>query len=230
MKEKINILLAEDDENLAFLIKDNLEAAGYEITWAVNGEDGLKVARSKQIDLFLLDVMMPKRDGFWLAEQIRKMDRETPIIFLTAKNTERDKIQGFTLGADDYVTKPFSIKELQLRITAILKRTLNPHASEEKEMKAGIITFNYPNRQIQWEGQYRNLNIKEAELLKMLIEHKNTIVHRRTLLMKIWGSDDYLLSRSMDVYITRLRKLLRVDPNLEILNIYGTGFKLVEKN
>jgi DNA-binding response OmpR family regulator len=230
MKEKINILLAEDDENLAFLIKDNLESAGYEIHWAKNGEDGLRISLSENIDLFILDIMMPKKDGFWLAEQIRKRDFETPIIFLTAKNSERDKIEGFSIGADDYITKPFSIKELLLRLKAILKRTKPTKEKNEIEFHIGKLTFNYLNRIINYDGQVKGLNIKEAELLKILIENKNSIVQRRTILMKIWGNDDYFLSRSMDVYITRLRKILRADPFLEIQNIYGTGFKLVEKN
>jgi DNA-binding response OmpR family regulator len=228
-KEKVKILLTEDDDNLAFLIKDNLETAGYEILWVKNGEEGLLLSQNEKIDLFILDIMMPKRDGFWLAEQIRKRDYETPIIFLTAKNSERDKIEGFTLGADDFITKPFSIKELLLRMTAILKRTKTSREKNERDVTIGKITFNYMNRYIKYENEVKRLNIKEAELLKMLIESKNTIVQRRTLLMKIWGSDDYFLSRSMDVYITRLRKLLTLDPYLVIQNIYGTGFKLVER-
>jgi DNA-binding response OmpR family regulator len=229
MKEKVRILLTEDDENLAFLIKDNLESAGYEIIWAKNGEEGLRLSLAEKIDLFILDIMMPRKDGFWLAEQIRKRDFETPIIFLTAKNSEPDKIEGFTLGADDYITKPFSIKELLLRLNAILKRTCHNKETNDPEMIAGNIVFNFINRNIVCKGNTSVLNIKEAELLKILIENKNKIVQRRTILMKIWGNDDYFLSRSMDVYVTRLRKILRVDPMLEIQNIYGTGFKLVER-
>jgi DNA-binding response OmpR family regulator len=172
---------------------------------------------------------MPRKDGFWLAEQIRKRDFETPIIFLTAKNSEPDKVTGFTIGADDYITKPFSIKELTLRMNAILKRTKNAKEYGQVELIAGKIIFNFLNRVIFCDEKQTVLNIKEAELLKILIENKNTIVHRRTILMKIWGNDDYFLSRSMDVYVTRLRKILRVDPLLEIQNIYGTGFKLIEK-
>jgi two-component system, OmpR family, response regulator len=230
MNQKVRILLTEDDENLGFLVKDNLESAGYEIIWAKNGEDGFRLSLSGRIDLFILDIMMPRRDGFWLAAQIRKRDLDTPIIFLTAKNSEPDKIEGFTVGADDYITKPFSIKELLLRIHAILKRTRPDREKTEVEMHVGKITFNYLNREIKKDDEIRGLNIKEAELLKMLIENKNSIVQRRTLLIKIWGNDDYFLSRSMDVYITRLRKLLRIDPFLEIQNIYGTGFKLIEKS
>ena len=230
MKEKIRILLTEDDENLAFLVKDNLESAGYEVIWAKNGEEGFRLSLSGRIDLFIVDIMMPRRDGFWMAEQVRKRDQDTPVIFLTAKNSEPDKIEGFTLGADDYITKPFSIKELLLRIQAILKRTRPDREKPEAEMHVGRITFNYLNRFVKCNGETKGLNIKEAELLRMLIENKNNIVQRRTLLIKIWGNDDYFLSRSMDVYITRLRKILRIDPFLEIQNIYGTGFKLVEKS
>jgi DNA-binding response OmpR family regulator len=230
MNKKVRILLAEDDEILAFLLKENLESAGYEVLWVKNGEEGLRMSMSEGVDLFILDVMMPRKDGFWLAEQIRKRDNVTPIIFLTAKNLEKDKINGFTLGGDDYITKPFSIKEVLLRLSAILKRTnpLSEHA--ERELKAGSITFNFFNRSISVDNEVKSLNTKEAELLKILIENKNIVVQRRTILMKIWGSDDYFLSRSMDVYVTRLRKILRIDPSLEILNIYGSGFKLIEKN
>ena len=229
MKDKVKVLLTEDDENLAFLIKDNLESAGYDVVWVKNGEEGLRIFIAEKIDLFILDIMMPRRDGFWLAEQIRKRDYETPIIFLTAKNSEQDKIEGFTAGADDFITKPFSIKELLLRMKAILKRTLPAKDRNLTDLTVGKISFNYLNRIMQSGDEVRTLNIKEAELLKLLIENKNSIIQRRTLLMKIWGSDDYFLSRSMDVYITRLRKLLRLDPNVEIQNIYGTGYKLVER-
>jgi DNA-binding response OmpR family regulator len=229
MNSKTRILLTEDDENLAFLIKENLESAGYEILWVKNGEEGLRASLQERIDIYILDIMMPRKDGFWLAEQIRKRDFETPIVFLSAKNSEIDKIEGFTIGADDYVTKPFSIKELVLRLNAILKRTKPSKERVDKDLQVGKINFNYLNRIIRYDNEIKTLNVKEAELLKMLIEHKNVIVHRRTLLMRIWGSDDYFLSRSMDVYVTRLRKLLRADPTLEIQNIYGTGFKLVEK-
>jgi DNA-binding response OmpR family regulator len=229
MKEKVKVLLTEDDDNLAFLIKENLEEANYEVLWAKNGEEGLRMFISVKIDLFILDIMMPRKDGLWLAEQIRKRDYETPIIFLTAKNSEHDKIEGFTAGADDYITKPFSIKELLLRMKAILKRTLAVKDRDVSNLVIGKINFNYHNREIQNNDEIKSLNIKEAELLKILIENKNSIVQRRTLLMRIWGNDDYFLSRSMDVYITRLRKLLRIDPSVEIQNIYGTGYKLVEK-
>ena len=229
MKDRVRILLAEDDENLAFLVKDNLDSAGYEILWVKNGEEGLRTSLSEKVDLYILDIMMPRKDGFWLAEQIRKRDLETPIVFLTAKNSEHDKIEGFTIGADDFITKPFSIKELLLRLSAILKRTLPSRERSELVLNVGQITFNYLNRIISCKGEEKSLNIKEAELLKILIENKNSIVQRRTLLMKIWGSDDYFLSRSMDVYITRLRKLLKFDSLLEIQNIYGTGYKLVER-
>lgn len=230
MNKKVKILLAEDDEILAFLLKENLESAGYEVIWVKNGEEGMRISMSEGVDLFILDVMMPRKDGFWLAEQIRKRDTSTPIIFLTAKNQEKDLINGFTLGGDDYITKPFSMKEVLLRLSAILKRT-NPLGEHgEKELRAGNSTFNFFNRIICAGNEVKNLNTKEAELLKILIENKNVIVQRRTILLKIWGNDDYFLSRSMDVYVTRLRKILRIDPSLEILNVYGSGFKLIEKN
>jgi two-component system OmpR family response regulator len=229
MNSKPTILLAEDDENLAFLVKENLELAGYHILLAKNGEEANRISFSNKVDLYLLDIMMPRKDGFWLAEQIRKRDNETPIVFLTSKNSESAKIEGFTAGADDYITKPFSIKELLLRLTAILKRTLHSREMIEPVYVIGKITFNFLNRSIVTENQQLKINIKEAEILKILAENLNVIVPRRTILMKIWGGDDYFLSRSMDVYITRLRKLLRLDPSLELQNIYGTGFKLLQR-
>jgi DNA-binding response OmpR family regulator len=228
MKKKATILFAEDDENLAFLVKENLEIAGYEILLASNGEEAYRMSLSKKIDMFLLDVMMPRKDGFWLAEQIRKRDLDTPIVFLTAKNTESAKIEGFTTGADDFITKPFSIKELMLRITAILKRTMHSRDISEPVYSIGRITLNFINRIIRIDEQEIKINTKEAEILKLFAENINTIVPRRTILLKIWGNDDYFLSRSMDVYMTRIRKILRMDPGLELQNIYGTGFKLID--
>jgi two-component system, OmpR family, response regulator len=229
MSKKVTILLAEDDENLAFLVRENLEIAGYKILIARDGEEAFRLSISNQIDLYLLDIMMPRKDGFWLAEQIRKRDFETPIVFLTAKNSESAKIEGFMTGADDYITKPFSIKELLLRLTAILKRTLHSREIAEPVYVIGKLSFNFLNRSISIDNQQVKINIKEAEILKLLAENLNIIVPRRTILIKIWGGDDYFLSRSMDVYITRLRKLLRLDPTLELQNIYGTGFKLLER-
>ena len=229
MKPRGRILLAEDDENLAFLIKENLEAAGFEIIIATNGEQAFRMSMSERIDLYMLDVMMPRKDGFWVAEQIRKRDFETPIIFLTARNSEVDRIQGFTIGSDDYITKPFSIKELLLRLTAILKRTMPSRSMSDQVVCLGKFSINFMNRSITFGNVETRMNIKEAELLKLLVENKNNIITRRTILMKIWGNDDYFVSRSMDVYVTRLRKILKQDPSLEIQNVYGTGFKLVEK-
>jgi len=229
MSKRATILLAEDDENLAFLVRENLEIAGYKILLAKDGEEAFRLSISNQIDLYLLDIMMPRKDGFWLAEQIRKRDFETPIVFLTAKNSESAKVEGFMTGADDYITKPFSIKELLLRLTAILKRTLHSREIAEPVYLIGLLSFNFLNRSISIGDHQVKINIKEAEILKLLAENLNIIVPRRTILLKIWGGDDYFLSRSMDVYITRLRKLLRLDPSLELQNIYGTGFKLLER-
>ncbi len=230
MNKRTTILFAEDDENLAFLVRENLEIAGYKILLARDGEEAFRLSVTNRVDLYLLDIMMPRKDGFWLAEQIRKRDFETPIVFLTAKNSESAKIEGFTTGADDYITKPFSIKELLLRLTAILKRTMHPKEIVEPVYMIGKISFNFLSRSITMDDQQRKINIKEAEILKLLAENMNIIVPRRTILLKIWGGDDYFLSRSMDVYITRLRKLLRLDPSLELQNIYGTGFKLMLRN
>jgi DNA-binding response OmpR family regulator len=229
MKKKASILLAEDDQNLAFLIKENLELAGYDLHLATDGEEAYRLSVARKFDLFILDVMMPRKDGFWVAEQIRKRDVDTPIVFLTAKNSESAKIEGFMTGADDYMTKPFSLKELLLRLTAILKRTMHTRETPDQIYKIGKITFNFLSRFVSIGEQQLKINIKEAEILKILVENKNSIVPRRTILIKIWGGDDYFLSRSMDVYMTRLRKLIRMDPSLELQNVYGTGFKLIER-
>jgi two-component system, OmpR family, response regulator len=228
MKQPKRILLVEDDENLAYMVKENLQSNNFVVIWARNGEEGLELSCKGKIDLYILDVMMPRKDGFWLANQLRKRDIDTPIVFLTAKKTESDKIEGFTIGADDFITKPFSIRELILRLNAIFRRTQSD-STLVFEMKIGDVLFNYLKREISRENEIISLNLKEAAILKILIENKNTIVQRRTILNRIWGSDDYFHSRSMDVYITRLRKILRIDPLLEIMNVYGTGFQLVEK-
>ena len=225
MKKKI--LLVEDDHNLGSIVNEFLGVKGFDVTHCVNGEDGLKSYKQNNYDICLIDVMMPKMDGFSLAKKI-KNDGSTPFLFLTAKSMLNDKIEGFKVGADDYVTKPFSMEELVLRINAILKRTSSPNEVKEKrEFKIGGYSFNYDKRLLKFKGEDQKLTSKESELLKLLCENKNNLVERSTALMKIWKDESYFTSRSMDVYITKLRGYLKNDPKIQIANVHGSGFKLL---
>ena len=225
MKKKI--LLVEDDHNLGTIVNEFLGVKGFEVTHCVNGEDGLKSYKQNDYDLCLIDVMMPKMDGFTLAKKI-KNDGSTPFLFLTAKSMLNDKIEGFQIGADDYVTKPFSMEELVMRINAIIKRTSHQNEEKEKsEYKIGIYLFNYDKRILKSKSEEQKLTSKEAELLKLLCENRNNLVERSTALMKIWKDESYFTSRSMDVYITKLRGYLKSDPKIQIANVHGTGFKLL---
>ena len=229
MKSKIHILLVEDDENLGFILKDFLEMQNYMVDLRKNGAEGLFAFRAKIFDLCLLDVMMPVKDGFTLATEIREINDNVPIIFLTAKELKEDKIRGFKIGADDYITKPFSTEELNLRIQAILRRyRINAEADKLNSVfQIGAYQFDAENQTLAYsETEISTLTKKEAELLKVLCLQMNTVVKRETALKKVWGNDDYFMGRSMDVYITKLRKYLKNDPNVTILNVHGTGFKL----
>lgn len=230
MSEKTNILLVEDDPNLGTLLQEYLIAKGYSCTLETDGDKGLRAFLQGSFDLCALDVMMPIKDGFTLAKEIRNTDKNIPIIFLTAKSLKEDKIEGFQSGADDYLTKPFSMEELLLRIKAILRRTQGA-ASERKEVTSyeiGKLSFDY-NRRILKEasGNEQKLTSKEADLLKLLCENTNDVLERSVALNKIWKDDSYFNARSMDVYITKLRKYLKADPELEIVNMHGRGFKLL---
>ncbi|UII22446.1 response regulator transcription factor [Fulvivirga ligni] len=219
------ILLVEDDTSLGFVIQDNLEQNGYQVLRCHDGQEGIDRFKDDQFDLCVLDVMLPKKDGFSLAKEIRELDSEVPIIFLTAKSMQEDKLIGFETGADDYVTKPFHMKELIYRIEVFLKRT---HKSESSQIfKIGAYSFDYPNLTLNISDKEKNLTQKEADVLKYLCEHKGKVVKREEILKKIWGSDDYFLGRSMDVFISKLRKYLKEDPDVEILNQHGVGFKFI---
>lgn len=224
---KANILYVEDDETLAFVTKDNLQENGYKIDHFENGTLGLKAFNKHYYDLCILDVMLPEMDGYDLAEKIRKNNAEIPILFLTAKSLKEDRIHGLKIGADDYITKPFSIEELILKIEIFLKRKTisNPESSE---LKIGHFTFDYLNLQLKLDKKIENLTQKEGDLLKMLIENKGNTLRREQILKKLWGENDYFLGRSMDVFISRLRKYLKGDPLLKIENIHGVGFRLIE--
>lgn len=224
-----NILLVEDDLNLGTILKDFLSIKGYKVTHCLNGKEGEKAYNSASFNLVLLDVMMPKLDGFTLAEKIRKNDKNTPIIFLTAKSMLEDRLKGLKLGADDYITKPFSSEELSLRIENIFKRTaqLNPAPSANEKYTLGSFEFDYVKRKLETEGTEHKLTSKEAELLRLLAINKNSIVERSFALKKIWNNDSYFAARSMDVFIAKLRSYLKADGSVQILNVHGTGFKLI---
>ena len=229
--KKISILLAEDDTNLGFVVQDNLKSNGYDVSLCTDGETALKSFANNKFDLCILDIMMPKKDGFTVASTIRDVNDDIPIIFLTAKSMSADKIKGFTIGADDYITKPFDFQELLLRIEAILKRTNKISSSKEptKEVyQIGDYEFNIKNQLLIYKGQEeKSLTKKETRILSFLCEHINDIVSRELVLKSIWGNDDYFSGRSMDVFISKLRKYLSQDERIQINNIHGVGFKLV---
>jgi DNA-binding response OmpR family regulator len=229
---KAKILLVEDDRNLGIVIHDYLEMSDYKVILARNGQEGLDEFKQDSYSLVLLDIMLPLVDGFSVAEEIRKTDCETPIIFMTAKSLKEDRIKGFKLGADDYITKPFSTEELKLRISAVLRRTKykNNAVSPNIVFTIGQHTFDYTSHLLISAGNERRLTKREAELLHLLCQNMNRILRRDIALKTIWGEDDYFMGRSMDVYITKLRKMLGTDPDVSIVNIHNTGFKLDVKN
>jgi two-component system, OmpR family, response regulator len=226
--KKPKILLCEDDANLGMVLKNYLELNDFEVTLERDGRLGLAAFQREHVDLCLLDVMMPHMDGFTLAEEIRDVNPDVPLFFISAKTMKEDIIQGYKLGADDYITKPFDSEVLLLKIRAILKRNddLNKEA-DNKEFDLGSYHFHPKLRQLVHNGKTQTLSPKENELLKMLAEHLNDLLPREAALKKIWGSDTYFNGRSMDVYIAKLRKYLRDDSNIEIVNIHGNGFRLV---
>jgi len=224
-----SILLAEDDENLRFVIQDNLELRGYQVTAAEDGQEAFGYFTVKAPDLCIFDVMMPKLDGFELAQKIRDIDQNVPIIFLTAKGLKEDRLQGFKMGGDDYLTKPFSIEELIFRVEVFLKRPViqkNPFL--ESVFKTDKLEFLPGQLKIISETETIALTYKEAELLEMFFKNRGQILKREEILMKIWGTDDYYKGRSLDVYVSKVRKFLLADPNIEIQTVHGIGFKFVK--
>jgi two-component system OmpR family response regulator len=225
---KPQILLCEDDNNLGMVLKNYLELNDYEVTLERDGRLGLAAFQREKFDICLLDVMMPNMDGFTLAEEIRDVNPDVPLFFLSAKTMKDDIIQGYKLGADDYITKPFDSEVLLHKIKAILKRNEEMHREEvNAEFDLGKYHFNPRLRELTIAGKVQTLSPKENELLKMLSEYKNDLLSREIALKKIWGSDTYFNGRSMDVYIAKLRKYLKEDPAIEIVNIHGNGFRLV---
>jgi len=226
--KKSKILLCEDDANLGMVLKNYLELNDYDVTLERDGRLGLAAFQREKYDICLLDVMMPNMDGFTLAEEIRDVDPDIPLFFLSAKTMKDDIIQGYKLGADDYITKPFDSEVLLLKIKAILKRNEEENRiSDNIEFDLGRFHFNPKLRELKHDELTQTLSPKENELLKMLAEHKNDLLPRERALKKIWGSDTYFNGRSMDVYIAKLRKYLKDDTNIEIVNIHGNGFRLV---
>jgi len=225
---KYKILLCEDDTNLGMVLKNYLELNDYDVILERDGRLGLAAFQREKFDICLLDVMMPNMDGFTLAEEIRDVDPDMPLFFLSAKTMKEDIIAGYKLGADDYITKPFDSDVLLLKIKAILKRNEEENRLNENiEFDLGSYHFNPKLRELSHNGIMQTLSPKENELLKMLAEHKNDLLAREQALKKIWGSDTYFNGRSMDVYIAKLRKYLKDDSNIEIVNIHGNGFRLV---
>jgi DNA-binding response OmpR family regulator len=220
------ILLVEDDLNLGFLIQEHLELCGFAVRRCLNGEEALAAFRSGPVDLCLVDVMLPKKDGFTFAREVRLADPHTPLIFLTARAMKEDRIEGFTIGADDYVPKPFSMEELVLRIQAVLKRTLRQKEAAPAHFTLGAYRFDYERQLLQGPASTQKLTAREAELLRLLCLHRNRVLDRGVALKMIWGEDSYFNGRSMDVFISRLRRRLQEDRSIAILSVHGKGFKL----
>ena len=227
MDEKLKILLCEDDENLGMLLREYLQAKGYQAVLCQDGEVGYREFAKGKFDIAVLDVMMPKKDGFTLAQEIRQANTEIPIIFLTARALKDDILEGFKIGADDYITKPFSMEELVLRIEAILRRVHGKKAKDAPVVRIGRFVFDAQKQLLTIGEKQTKLTTKENELLALLCAHSNEILQRDFALKTIWIDDNYFNARSMDVYITKLRKHLKDDDQIEIINIHGKGYKLI---
>lgn len=228
MDDRMHILLCEDDENLGMLLREYLQAKGFNADLYPDGESGYKAFLRGKYDICVLDVMMPKKDGFAVAQEIRTVNAEVPIIFLTAKQLKEDIFEGFKIGADDYITKPFSMEELVFRIEAILRRVKGKKGKEVTIYRIGKFTFDTQKQQLMIGDKITKLTTKESELLNLLCQHINEILERNYALKTIWIDDNYFNARSMDVYITKLRKHLKEDPSIEIINIHGKGYKLID--
>lgn len=229
-KDKTKVLLVEDDHNLGLILKEYLDIKGYDTTLCRDGEEALSIYHKNPFEFCIFDVMLPRLDGFTLAEKIRHKDQYIPIIFLTAKSQKEDTIQGLKIGADDYLTKPFRMEELLLRMQAILRRSTKAQADMDSvnEIKIGKFTLLCDVQLLKMGTIEQKLTSKESELLKMLCLYKNQVLDRSMALKKIWGDDSYFNGRSMDVYITKLRKYLKADEKIQLLNVHGLGFKLIE--
>ena len=223
---KAKVLLAEDDLSLGFVIKDNLQDSGYEVTHCPDGESAWQQFQKKEFDICLLDINMPVRDGFSVAKKIRGQSDLVPIIFITAKSLQEDKLKGFQTGADDYITKPFSIEELVMRMDVFLRRTRKLQADTKEEYQIGKLRFVFNELKLYQDKEEITLTQRESDLLRFLAQHMNKILKREEVLLHVWGKDDYFLGRSMDVFITKLRKHLKCDPGIMLETIHGVGFRL----
>jgi DNA-binding response OmpR family regulator len=226
-ENKVKVLLAEDDENLGSLLREYLQAKSYETHWVTDGDKAFKSFEKNKYDICILDIMMPVKDGFTLAKEIRTLNREMPIIFLTAKSMKEDVFEGFSIGADDYITKPFSMEELLYRMQAILRRTKGDGSKKQEIFNIGKYRFDTNKHLLMLDNNELKLTTKESELLRLLCNNANQVLERNFALRTIWIDDNYFNARSMDVYITKLRKYLKEDPSIEIMNIHGTGYKLI---
>lgn len=224
---KAKVLLVEDDASIAFILKDNLEENGYEVSYCVDGETGWQQFMRNTFDICLLDVMLPKKDGLTLAAQIRKKNESIPILMLTALNSDESKISGFQKGIDDYITKPFNMQELLLRMEVFLKRTQKKQGEMNEPVMIGQLSFDFKNLLLTTSNERIQLTQREAELFKYFYQNANTVLKREDILTKIWGKDDYFLGRSMDVFITKLRKYIKGQEGVEIQTIHGVGFKML---
>lgn len=224
MNTKAHLLYVEDDESLSFVTQENLERQGYEITLCNDGKQALEVIQQEKFDLCILDVMLPEVDGFTLAKEVRRHDAHVPILFLTAKSLKEDRLRGLRLGADDYITKPFSIEELILKIEVFLRRSKVTQPLAINEVQLGQYHFDYENLTLQNNGNSKRLTQREADLLWYLANNRNQVIKRSDILKELWGDDDYFLGRSLDVFISRLRKYLSSDEHVRIENIHGVGF------
>ncbi len=224
-KERLKILLAEDDLNLGVLLVDYLEAEGFEVKLCKDGELALNAFQTNQFDLCLLDVMMPKLDGFSLVKELRTKDKKIPIIFITAKSLKEDKLKGYDLGADDYITKPFDEEELLWKIKAVIRRIPeNKIISSVDIISIGKFNFDFSNQSLIINGNTKRITEKESDIVKYLSDHRNKIIKREEMLKELWGENDYFLGRSLDVFITKIRKYLKEDVDLSIENVFGVGF------
>jgi len=225
LKERLRILLAEDDLNLGVLLVDYLETEGFDVKLCKDGDLALKAFHSTPFDLCLLDIMMPKMDGFSLAKEMRIKDKKMPVIFITAKSLKEDKLKGYDLGADDYITKPFDEEELLWKIKAVIRRIPENKIENKVEIiSIGKFIFNYNNQSLTINGKTKRITEKESDILKYLYGYRNNIIKRDEMLKNLWGENDYFLGRSLDVFITKIRKYLKEDPDLSIENVFGVGF------
>jgi DNA-binding response OmpR family regulator len=230
MQTKATILFAEDDASLAFMVKDTLEDEGYKVVHCADGQTAIDSFDKSKFDLCLLDIMMPNKDGYTVAKKIRQQTDVLPIIFLSTKSQEEDRLKGYETGADDYLAKPFSIPELLKKIDVFLRRTKKMHSENTAEYSIGEMVFSPANLKITTPSETFSITQKESDLLRFLYEHRNNVVKREEVLLHVWGKDDFFLGRSMDVYMTKLRKYLKNDPHTVLETIHGIGFRFTVQN